>query len=349
MIDIRYSIVEVDLSAAGPAIRSVWVKNFPAYDSESAAAKLQLGYVNNPAGSGSVLVLNAEGLPDMQGTLGLHPRVFHLGSRSIRATGLADFAVNAEHRSLGPAMMLMRSGARLAADRFDLTYAFPNDKAAPVFAATGFKLLGAVQRYAFLLTTRERLAKRLPHTLTLCLAPVVDRVLYFLDWTRNLRASAKLACLPANWNDAAFDEIWARRPAATLLSERSGRMLNWRFAASGRRSWQACVARDSAGIARGYVVWRSANGSIEIGDFFADDPQRWTTALLLAFIRHARRMRFGSISVEFFGSAAVGAGLRRAGLVLRPEHYPVFLNKTNRFEVEPAQLWHLTSFDNDAD
>jgi hypothetical protein len=348
-MNVRYSIAEADLSTAGPAIGSVWVKNFSSYNAESARAKLQSGYVNNPAGPGSVLMLNAEGLPEPQGTLGLHPRVFHLGSRSIRAAGLADFAVNVEHRTLGPAMMLMRSGVRLAADRFDFSYGLPNVKAAPVCVATGLKRLGAVQRYAFPLTSRKILASYLPRALVARVAPVLDRILYFLDWTRNLRTADKLVCRSAGWDVAAFDEIWSRRPAATLLSERTGRMLNWRFAALGRLGWQASIAQDSGGIDRGYVAWRSIKGCIEIGDFFADDPRKWTTPLMLAFIRQVRRLEFESISVEFFGSSAVSACLQRAGMVLRAEQLPIFLSKSNGLDLATTELWYLTSFDNDTD
>jgi len=325
MKDVRYSIAEADLSQAGPAIVAVWIRNFVGYDAQGALAKLRLGYVNNPAGLGSVLLVHADGQPELQGTLGVHPRTFHLGSRTRRAAGLADFAVNEEHRSLGPAMMLLRGAERAGASQFDLIYGIPNARAAPVFAAAGFKRVGSMRRYALLLTSRERLAKRVPDALALCLAPVVDRILDLLDWTRNLRAAGALHCRAEDWSSKAFDEIWQRKSSALLLSERSGRMLQWRFAAPGRREWRVCLAQDDEGTDRGYIIWRGNAGAVEIGDFFADEPSKWTTPLMLGFSRHVKRLGYRSISVQFYGDERVSDGLRKAGMVLRTEQRSVFL------------------------
>ena len=345
----NYSIEEAELSTAAQAIQSLWERNLTGHDATSVQVKLRLGYLDNPAGRGTVLLLRCEGLSHAQGTQGLHPRRFHLGPRSIRAIGLADFVVNADHRSLGPALMLMRRGAEVGAQSFDLTYGFPNAKAAPVCARAGLKRLGTMRRYAKPLASREQLATRMPRWLARCCAPMVDRALSLLDWTRRCRLRAPLACRPAPWDDPAFDELWTRRPAATLLSERTGRMLHWRFGAPGRGAWQVCVARDRSDTAMGYVVWRSAEGFAEIGDFFAKDPQTMTLALMLAFVRLAARSGVQSISVEFFGGPRVTDQLLGAGMISRPDQMAVFIGATTAAELESPEFWYLTAFDNDAD
>lgn len=346
---INYSIEEADLSAEAAVIESLWVGNLVGHVAFSAGAKLRLGYLDNPAGQGAVILLKAEGLPDAQGALGLHPRRFHLGPRAIRAIGLADYAVDAMHRSLGPALQLMRFGARIGAERFDLTYGFPNAKAAPVFKRAGLQRLGEVKRYAKLLASRERLARHMPHWLARCCAPLVDRTQGLRDRFLGLSARTPLVCLPATWEDPSFDAVWARRPAAMLLSERTGAMLRWRFGAPGRGDWQVCVARDGDGTAHGYVVWRRMEGFAEVGDFFTNDPTTSTLPLMLAFSRLARRSDVQSISVEYFGSAAVARQLRGAGLVLRPERIPVFTGASTSAVPQSAELWYLTRFDSDAD
>lgn len=346
---ISYHIQEADLSASAAAIRELWVANLVGHDERSAAAKLRLGYAENPAGRGTALLLYPDDGARPAGVQGLHPRRFHLGERSLRAVGLADYAVDAAHRSLGPALMLMRHGTQLAGERCDLTYGLPNQKAAAVLARAGLKRLGTVQRYAKPLRSQQLLAQRMPPALARLLAPLVDSGMRLLDLWRSMVTRPALQCREAGWSDVALDALWAKRPAALLLSERSGEMLRWRFGTPERGQWRLCLALDGDGRVRGHVAWRLTDGFAEIGDFFSDDPDRLTAPLLLAFTRQARRAGASSISALFFGREAVARGLQAAGMSLRPQQAPLFTLPASDPALADPDRWYLTSFDNDAD
>lgn len=346
---ISYHIQEADLSASAAAIRELWVANLVGHDERSATAKLRLGYAENPAGAGVALLLYPDEGSEPMGIQGLHPRRFHLGDQCLRAVGLADYAVDAAHRSLGPALMLMRHGTQLAGERFDLTYGLPNQKAAAVLARAGLKRLGLVRRYAKPLRSEQQLAQRMPPALARVLAPFVDVAMLLRDLWRSLTVRPSLQCAEVAWSDPALDAPWARRPASLLLSERSAEMLRWRFGLPERGRWRVSLVRDGQGRERGHVVWRLIDGFAEIGDFFSDDPDRLTTALLLAFTREARRAGAASISVMFFGREAVARGLRLAGLSPRPQQAPLFTLPGGDAAWADPDRWYLTSFDNDAD
>jgi hypothetical protein len=346
---ITYHIQEADLSASAAAIRELWVANLVGHDERSATDKLRLGYAENPAGAGVALLLYPAEGSQPAGIQGLHPRRFHLGDRCLRAVGLADYAVDAAHRSLGPALMLMRHGTQLAGERFDLTYGLPNQKAAAVLARAGLRRLGLVQRYAKPLRSGLQLAQRLPRALAGVLAPFVDGAMRLQDLWRSFTVRPRLQCAEAAWADADLDALWARRPASLLLSERSGEMLRWRYGLPERGRWRLSLARDNQGTVRGHVVWRLVDGFAEIGDFFTDDPDRLTTALLLAFASEARRAGAASISAMFFGREAVARGLRLAGLLPRPQQAPLFTLPADEAAWADPDRWYLTSFDNDAD
>lgn len=348
-MSIHYSIEEADLSISASVIQSLWVRNLVGHDKQSARTKLQHGYLENPAGRGTVILLIAEGQAEPQGAQGLHPRLFHHGERPIRAIGLADYVVNADHRSLGPALKLMRSGVQIGTERFDLVYGLPNPKAAPVCARAGLKRLGMVQRYAKPMASREHLARHLPGWLVSWCAPFVDLGMAGRDALRSVRNPTRLACSPAHWNDPALDELWSHRPATTLLSERSGRMLQWRFGVEGRGEWQLCLAHDNSARVCGYVVWRNVRGFIEVGDFLAREQVSLIKPLMLAFAGMVRHTKAPSISVEFFGSSKVVAQLREAGLVARPGQAPIFAGAATPATFLSPEAWYLTSFDNDAD
>lgn len=344
-----YSTEEADLKTSAAAIESLWARNLLGHGQASAHAKLELGYLDNPAERGTVILLRADGMDEAQGAQGLHPRRFHLGDRPMRAAGMADYVVNEGHRSLGPALLLMRHGTRVGAERFDFIFGFPNAKAAPVFVRAGLKQLGVVRRHAKLLTSRNKLARHAPAWMAAACAPMLDRALELRDWLRGPGSATRLDCTDSDWHDVAIDAIWNRRSPGRLLSERTSHMLRWRFGHPARGAWRICVARDIWGAPQGYVVWRVDDGFAEVGDFFSIDQDSQTMSLMLAFTRLMREARVRSISVEFFGSAHVEAQLRAAGWVTRPELLPVFTGRTMPSALPPQDAWYLTRFDSDAD
>jgi hypothetical protein len=344
-----YSIDEPELHLAGPVAQALWRRNLNGYDEASARAKFDKGYAANPAGQGCLFMLRADGLPQACGTAALHPRAFWHGARALRAVGLADFVVDAEHRSLVPALRLARHCLQAATSRFDMAYATPNTKAAAVVMRAGLQYLGDMSRHAKPVATLEPLADRMPRLLARLVSPPLDLLLSLANTVRRWRAPPALACHPAAFDDAVFDSLWAARPADTVLSERSSRMLQWRFTGRARGDAQACIARSADGQARGYVVWRARHGFFEVLDFLCADPGRDTAALMLAFTHMARRLGCKSVSVEFFGAPAVAEQLRRAGFVRRPETLPVYAAApAEPALIDPAQ-WHFTRFDDDTD
>lgn len=344
----EYSIAEADLRADGDAIQSVWASNLSC-DREGAAAKLGLGYLNNPAGTGVVLLLRTTAEPGPKGTLGLHPRRLHLGSQIVNAIALADFAVDSEHRSLGPAMMLMRKGIEYSAERCQITYGLPNHRAAPVFAACKLQRFADLQRFAKSLRSLPYLSRHLPGWLARIAAPVIDLALRGLDQVRKTRQRSDLTCRATTWDDPVFDQLWTKRSPEILVSERSAAMLNWRFGQAGRVEWKVCAAHDQNGESCGYVVWRDTRGFVEVGDFATDAPELRTAPLMMAFTRFIRDTGAHAISVEFSGPAHIAAQLQASGLRRRPEEWPVFVGSTFLGSLASAPEWLVTAFDNDAD
>ncbi|MFN0185769.1 MAG: hypothetical protein ACKVQR_18305 [Aquabacterium sp.] len=343
-----YSTVEADLAGAASEIEALWVQNLIGHDAATARTKLRLGYQENPAGPGAVVLLRAAGEAQPMGTQGLYPRRFHQGGRVRAAVGMADYVVSASHRFLGPALVLLRSGVALGHARFDFVYGTPNAKAAPVLVRAGLTSLGLVSRHSKLLASRAALARQLPSWIAAVLAPLVDIGLRARDAWFDRRQAQRLVGMAAPWDSQAVDEIWNHRPTHGLFSERTSRMLRWRFVEPARHAWHLFVASDGGGRSCGYVAWRRMGGMIEVGDFFSRDPAAMTLPLMLAFGRFVRRQGGQTVSVEFFGDPAVAGQLSQAGWVLRPDAMPLFIS-AGTADLPAPDGWYLTSFDNDAD
>jgi hypothetical protein len=122
---------------------------------------LRTGYLTNPAGEGVCAAALRRRRPNAEGVQCLHPRTFHLGAQYHGAC-IADFAVSREHRSLGPALMLLRRIAEVGVERFDLVYGLPNAKSTAVCKRAGLKCIGYIRRYVKVLRLRDQLARRIP-------------------------------------------------------------------------------------------------------------------------------------------------------------------------------------------
>jgi hypothetical protein len=346
----KYVVEEADLGEHGAEVVSLWLANLAvgAHASADAQAKLQAGYLDNPAGPGHGLLLRPHGESAAAGVICVHPRSFHFGTQRIRAANLADYAVNAAHRTLGPALMLMKHGLALGRQHFELVYALPNRSAQAVCARVGLTRLGRFSRYARPLSSHRFVPARLRAAATL-VAPVADAALRLADALRSLSLWPRVQVREAGFDAPALAALWAARTPAMLLSDRSPGMLRWRYASAARGTWRLCIAHDRAGAAVGHIVWRLRRGAAEVGDFLSLDARRWTAPTMDAFAQHARRCGADSVTLMFFGDPAVVAGLRAAGYRLRDEGEPLFVIAPSIAAASEPQRWHLTAFDNDAD
>jgi hypothetical protein len=346
----KYVVEETDLGAHRAEVVSLWLANLAvgAHSPADAQAKLQTGYLDNPAGPGHGLLLRPQGESAAAGVICVHPRSFHLGAERIRAANLADYAVNAAHRTLGPALMLMKHGLALGREHFELVYALPNRSAQAVCARVGLKRLGRFSRYARPLSSLRFVQARWRGAAAV-VAPVADAALRVADALRSLSLRPRVRLHEAGFDTPALAALWAARAPAMLLSDRSPRMLTWRYASAARGTWRLCIAHDPTDAAVAHIVWRLRSGAAEVGDFLSVDARRWTAPTMDAFAQHARRCGADSVTLMFFGDQVVVAGLRAAGYRLRDEGEPLFVIAPSIAAASAPQRWHLTAFDDDAD
>ena len=351
MTSIQPTIREVPLSDHQEEVIELWRRNLSGAAPGDARRKMHAGYLNNPAGAGRGLLLH-NGSDDVTvGVICLHPRRLHLGNRVVDANTLADFAVDAGYRTLGPALMLMKRAVALASSAESLLYALPNQKSAAVCKRAGLGTVGELSRYARVVSGRHPLVAKWSRALRPISAPLVTLTLSVIDSFRSLRLRPMLRFESAAFDDLAVDILWARRPRDLLLNERTSTMLRWRYNRAATDNWQLCLARDATGDVAGTVVWRLRDGIAEVSDFFTTDPARLTATLLHGFSRHARSAGAHGVSLEFFGQTGVVGELKRSGFKARDEPRPVVIGALPPplAAVGNRELWYLTSFDSDAD
>lgn len=340
---------EVSLRLYAEDVQDLWRRNLAGMSHFDPATKLRLGYLENPAGHGVCIALKADDCGAMAGVICLHPRSMYRGATVLRAANLADFAVDASFRTLGPALILMKEAVSVAGKRALLLYGLPNRNSAAVCRRAGLNILeGGIRRYACALTGQHPRVQSWP--LAWLLKPALDLALRVADAWRMLTLKPCLHCVAATLGDSAIDAIWAQRPPDLLLGERGAAMMQWRYGRTGRGDWNATLVRTSQGQFVGLLIWRLKSGVADISDFYNIAPSRLTASMLNAFCRFAREHGAHSVSLEFFGAKAVVDQIARAGLLPRGEASIVVVDAraVDAPDLADAERWYLTAFDSDA-
>lgn len=345
----RYTARESALGDHEGPVLSLWAQNLEGMDEAGARAKLRHGYLANPAGPGACLLLHDEASGQPVGVQCLHARTYWRGENPQRAGALADYAVASAHRSLGPALTLMRTGLALGQSRFDFVYGFPNQKSQPVCHRAGMQRIGGTRRYGRLLRSRFLLRPRLPAAVLPWAARAADLLVTLLDGLHLLRHGLGLAWREVQPDDARLDDLWRRRPAGLLLCERSTATLQWRYGGADTLDWRLAIAEDGRGRSFGYVAWACRNDLVLIGDFFCTDPDRGTRRLLTSFAWWARRLPASAVSLEFFGRAEVEKQLRGAGFIAKSGASPLYVAPGRQPAPADGQHLYVTGFDRDGD
>jgi len=344
----RYTVRPAQIPRDAHAVLSLWKKAFPAFGNDAGDRKLRTMYHENPAGTGSLFLLYAPG-GDAVGVMGLGRRAYRLGDKTIRGCVMADLTVAEEHRSLGPAVVLMRGAVGGSRDDFDLLFGFPNDLSEAVVVRAGYRKLGDMTRYGRPLRSGSYLRTRFRRSYVRLLAPLLDAALWLRDVRRRARYSQIGRYREGAAFEGSFDSLWAscsKRPA--LMAERSVRMLTWYFCElSAGTPWLVSTARAAgSGEVEGYAVWRIQDEVARVADFLWADA-RVGLALLERVSWTARRRGCTSVTAEFSGASDVAKTLRDAGFHPR-ETRPIYHVRGESAMGDVPSEWYMTGFDRDA-
>lgn len=307
------------------------------------------------------------GSAEIVGSNGFSIRRFQLGAGvEDRAAVSGDLVVGRAHRSLLPALRLIRAVREHTAGEYAFCYGFPNVKAEGVMARAGFHVLGKTRRYARVLRHASYLpsvAARAgaPHQLMeivrsaaslrrlgRALSPVLDvaRLAGGLPRIAEAQRRYRLAWAEV---DARFDELWLRaRREYDVIGARTAAMLRWRYpraeiAALERRS-------DRALVAYAVIERAPAARAAQVRDVFGHKSA--LGPLLDLLLPAVWWSGAHSISIRLLGAPYLVEELVERGFELRPERRTVVVqvgraHEAARARIETADTWHLLDLDED--
>ena len=369
--DIHYQVVARDPALVTPELYRLWCENLALHVAPE--AHFHRLYRDAPEPSSTVFLLCAgtaepAGSAEIVGSNGFSIRRFQLGSGiDGRAAVSGDLVVARAHRTLLPALCLVRAVLGHMVSEFAFCYGFPNHKAEGVMVRAGFRVLGKTTRYARVLrhamylpavAARLRASPRLapivgPATrhrrLGRALAPLFDIVRLAGRAPQLARARSRYRIDWLDRVDARFDQLWDRaRPEYNVIGARTAAMLRWRYP----RCAIAALARSSDGVLVAYALIERdhASGAAHVRDVFG---HKSALGPLLDLLLPGLWWRGAtSVSVRLLGAPYLVAMLVERGFEPRPDRRTVVVqigrgNEAARARLEDAQAWHLTDLDED--
>jgi hypothetical protein len=331
-------------------VLSVWQEALE-HTSRSHAAKFDWFYLGCPWGTPLLELLKHTPTTTCVGTTAAGPRRMLWRGREIRAGVLVDMAVAAQHRTLGPALILQNGLQTAAAERFDLLYGFPNPKAVAVANRAGYPVIGALRRYTCVLRHGSYFARLMPRLLAQPLGRLFDA---WRDAQRTIRAwfDPRLVAAWCDCSDPRMDELWRNSEHGNgLIAVRDTALLRWRFdELPGIETRYLCLSERSDGPLVAWFACQTDGAGLHVRDFWSRDAAYGTSrAQIGALIRAARRDpdQHGFVSVEYAAPAPKLSGWLTAGFIER-ERQPIVGRWLDAAAHRQALTdFHLTAADED--
>lgn len=190
----------------------------------------QAFYRDCPGGQPLLKFLRHEPTQTMVGTAGIGPRRVLWRGREIRAGVVAHLCVKPAHRSVRPAVFLLRSLVNEAKGSFDVLYGLPRPKGAALCKLAGYKIGGQLIRHVKILRHQNYAARFLPRLLAIPAGRLLDLAVRV---GQVIRHRGKPAAPFAEWSDVVdprMGELWEKTDHGDgWISIRDTEALRWRF------------------------------------------------------------------------------------------------------------------------
>lgn len=346
-----YSIVEGNITQHKTVLNSMWQRN----QSDFTPSRYPWLYEKNSSGAPIIFLLQYEKDASFVGAITLFPRIFFYNGGKVKAYICGDLVVDKQHRSLGPALSLIKSAIRRCDKNAPcILLGIPNTKSENVMLRAGFETLADYCVMTKVIKSNRYLSKRIySQFFSGILSLLVDQLLA-LRYGNFLRfGKSKYTPDVLSHFDKRFDNL--SDTAITnnsFIGERSVQYLTWRFCDSPYNNYEIfCLFAKDATRISSYLVYHIAQERAYISDLAFDINDNSLTNLLSNFSVAMKIQGCSAISVTFSGNPYLITIFQKYGYFLRTANNRVLiyssLDDTSFLNTIRAGQWYLTPADND--
>lgn len=342
-----YVITHADLDKDQDLIVALWQRNFEG----SPPGRYEWIYGNNPYGKPTTFLLKEVESDSIVGSYSLFPRRLMLNGRYVDSYICGDLVVDTKHRSLGPAITLIKAALKKSEDDNCVLFGFPNHLSGPVLIMSGFKDISPRFSMTKILSVEYLLKRRMPAFLAKMLSYPLDCFLLFrygLFRGSSYRFQVRKS----------FDEIFNEFNKEVINNykmkgEINSDYLNWRFFQSPYENYLVYTMIDKSDNAlKGFIVYSKKDNRASVADMaMASSDYSETDALFASFHRFLKKEGIDSISIDFAGDNVLMEKLIKNGFSVRAKELKtiLYLPKDKKDELSDIMKghWYLSAADND--
>lgn len=284
------------------------------------------------------------------GVASAFPRRWYMNNGERNGWVLGDFCVSSRHRSLGPALQLLRASiGGVSENKEDFFYDFPSQAMMAVYKRLRVETCGRMVRFAKLLHADRKVREHssLP-IVTVGVSAVANWVLRLHD-----RIPMKQGTITVDLQRDVCGEEFSRLASDVgsrygAYIQRSATYVNWRYVRNPLAQYEILTARQK-GRLTAYAVFVQVGRDAVVADLFGVYDENVLQSLLLSLSQLLRGRGVQTVSVPVWEAHPWIPRLSAAGFSAR-ETSPVVVSSsfwdTNEREEHPA--WMLMHGDRDS-
>lgn len=309
-------------------------------------------YLENPDGPARVWIAYDTDEKKVVGSGSAIPRRISVGGSELLACIMADFWIDPQFRTLGPALQLQRACmSSVDGKSYDLCIDFPKNSMVAVYRRLGIESASELVRWAKPLRLNGWMRQRVKvPVLASCLSIVGNLLLKLRD--RKLGTSGN--CDISLQTDVCTEEFSRLSQSVSKLYDvcitRSANYLNWRYRAHFHQQYSMLTARRD-GVLLAYVVYLEDQGFGQIVDLFGVNEPETFEKLVASVVAAFRARGVPLISTPLLASDSQKMIFKRCGFHPR-ESVPVVLHSPpailSSHPVLGEQKWFLMQGDRES-
>jgi hypothetical protein len=307
---VSLAVRRVSLISDRAEMLDLWNRNFGA----GQEMRFDWRHLRNPVGEAWAWFVYDQNNGTAVATTSVFPRRMFVAGKSVICGQVGGFAVEASHRSLGPAVLLQRTTFE-PADSGQVAFVYdcpPHDRGMSTFARLGIRPNCEMTRYALPLRSNEFIERKVgsgPWT-----KPIVATANLLLRMRQVKRQASRLeiAEFGAKFGDefSYLDRLVSS--AGVIRASRTSEILNWRYREDPASEARVLTARR-AGELVGFLVLLVSECKAYILDLFGLELAPTGAALLDAAVEVCRRENLFSLHGSCSEQSELRSLLMRAG------------------------------------
>jgi len=313
--------------------------------------RLQALYKDNSYGVTSTWMIFHNESEKPAGSLSVFPRQLDINGESVLVGVNCDIIIQKQHRTLGPAIMMLNALVKGAQDLgYQVLLAMPNQMSQPVFKRAGYIRIGSAFRWSKILKCEEKIQPIIPnkHVIKL-VSPLIDILLYrvsFIQWA-NLRYRGILKEMKI-----VIDKVGNASILEGMSDNRGVRSsadyLKWRYTDVGTSNSKVFLLKSGDSKLFGYIIFFVQN-DVVIVEQISSSGAHSEEILLSRFLHEMYIQKARSIQINYFGTQRYEYLLKKFCFIKR-EPRDVFINIIDeKLRENTPDFRDISLFDGDLD